>query len=247
MYPQQPGQDPQPPQPPQQPYPPAGVPPQPVDPLFTPIPESNPEAPIDYLDQMTREQAAAQKPKGTDPLSFLSNLTRLHVAIIGAVVLVIFIAIAAAAYFRGDPPDITGMNNRLTQRVAAQKSIADDAQKKIRNGRLAGLNTTLYVHLTGMQANLEKELAGTKDSAKTVLKSKEHLATLEKLEDARLNGVYDRVYITEAQHALTQIEASITELMPYVTKEEVKTLLKDSQDKIKTYLTQLKEIEQVVG
>lgn len=271
MYPQQPGQQPpyppqQGPTPPPQPgqsdsqsYPtqqpqqePAPVDPWQMQPQPTPQPTAQP-----WPDQRTgtyNEPDVPLTPNGIAPIDYLEQIapkqkasfgfSRKQVAILGAVILVGFIGFAAAAILQSGKPNIGAVSRQLTMRVGATSTIAKDAQKNLRSRDLHALNTSLTIQLANTNTGLATAFAeagvivGEIKDAKTDDTSAE---TIKKLDDARLNGVFDRVYAREMSFRLSTILTHLDSIHKSTKNTKLREYLETTYKNLEPLQKQLAE------
>lgn len=107
-----------------------------------------------------------------------------------------------------------GPTNTSTERVLYttifnNSEIADEASKEIKSSQLSSLNSAYYGQLvndmTAMSAPLAKRGIDAKELGKAAKKAAAFQETLQKLEDARLNAIYDQTYATELNYQLQSI------------------------------------------
>jgi hypothetical protein len=168
----------------------------PNQPQQTPSPM--PPSPGDYLNQI-----APQTPK--KPLFRLSGL-RLILAVIAGLVVVVSIfalVINAVSASRRHPLE------QLSARLTATESIVADAQDNLKSSELRSLNRSLKIFLTNTNRDIAEPLLDSGVNVKkldkdTVAKESGEDIT-SRLEDARLNAVYDRTYAREMAYQLETI------------------------------------------
>ncbi len=150
--------------------------------------------PIDYLDSISSvPKGAKQGP--SDKLFFG--------AIVGALLVALIIGVLAFL--------ATGTSTKddfatLSVRLANLQTVADEAQDNIVSGDLRATNTSLSLVLTNANRDIEEtltayELSASKPDPKiAAAESTEELS--ERLEDARLNAIFDRIYAREMTYQL---------------------------------------------
>lgn len=181
-------------------------------------------APIDYLDQIAPKQKAAR------------GFSRKQVGIIGGLILLGFIGFAIISVLQGSKPNIAGMSQQVTTRTATTAFIAKESQKKLRSRDLSALNTTIALQLTGSSASLTEAFAkagvvvGNAKEAKADDTSED---TTKKLEEARLNGIFDRVYAREMAYRLTTIMLQLDAIHKTTTNAELRAYLETTYNDLK--------------
>lgn len=153
-----------------------------------------PQHPIDYLDSIsTVPRSTKQGP--SDKLFFG--------AIIGAVLVILIVgAFAFLSTGTSTKDDFATLGVRLMN----LQTVVDDSQENIISSDLRGTNTSLSLVLT----NANRDIAGSltaygidpeKPPAKIAAKEDTTELT-ERLEDARLNAIFDRIYAREITYQL---------------------------------------------
>lgn len=170
----------------------------PNQPQAQPTPPPTNPSPLDYLNQI-----APPTPK--KPLFRLSGLS-LILAIVG--LLVVIVSVLALVL------NIVGNSQRqpleqLAARLATTETIVNDAQKNLKNSELRSLNSNLKIFLTNTNRDIAEPLLKSgvninKMDKNTVAKESGD-AIAERLEDARLNAVFDRTYAREMAYQLETI------------------------------------------
>jgi hypothetical protein len=159
-------------------------------------PENNPQPqpPPDYLNQIA--------PKPPKKMLFPQNkAVVMGTIIIGVILLFIIIGIIA---------NISSNNNSDTERLAARilttQSIVNSAQTNLKDSQLRGINSSLSLYLanTLVEATpiLAKQNININKLNKNVISAESGTKTLATLNDARLNGIYDRIYASEMANQL---------------------------------------------
>lgn len=173
---------------------------------------------IDYLNQIAPQQ---EKPG-------LSN--KLFMAIIGGGLLLAII-VGIFIFTSGGSGGPTSKIQTLAARLEALKDVSDKAQKNIKSGTLRTTNSTLAIFLTNANRDITGPLASNsadtaapdKTIAATVAKDTEALT--KKLEDARLNAIYDRIYAREMSYQLEVIAALMKDIYSTNNSKSLKDYL----------------------
>lgn len=150
-----------------------------------------PIVPIDYLNQIAPKTQSRNILLRSKPILF---------GLIAIVVLVIAIFIG----------NILNGNNNLPEQLAARllstQEVATDATDKIKSSQLLSYNSSLTIYLTNTIRDITPLLA--KKNIKInklnadIVKTESNTKLLSKLEDARLNVIYDRTYAREMAYKL---------------------------------------------
>lgn len=199
---------------PQQPTPPPYQP--------TPPPYQPPAGPpIDYLNQIAPQ---------TPPRSPVSKVKKLIIFGLLAVIVVIIISITMNA--------ITGAQRAPAQTLAARltetQKIADDSQDKLKSSELRSFNSDLRIYFTNTLRDAAEPLGKADVNMKKIdgntLKKEEAAAekTTERLEDARLNAIFDRTYAREMAYQLETLLVLMQQVYSSTRSESLKTFLDDS-------------------
>jgi len=164
-------------------------------------PNSYQQNPIDYLDQI-----APQPTKNSWLLSKKPLLIGLIIAI------AILLIASVAGLFLGKAQT----NSQLTARLIDTQTIVNDATKKINSTKLQALNGNLSIYLSNTVSSIEplltKEGVKVKEIDKNITKKETDTELVTKLEDARLNAIYDRTYSREMAYKLNTILTLMNQL-----------------------------------
>jgi hypothetical protein len=216
-------QQPQPQQQWQQQQPAYGVPIEPLTP--------NGIAPIDYLDQIA--------PKSKASFGF----SRKQIAIIGGVVIVGFIGFAIIALTQGGKPNISVLSQQLVARNAATTPVSKEAQQNIKSRELSAINSSLTIQLTNADTGLvnafTKAGVNVTKISETVTAAESNATIKGKLEEARLNSVFDRVYSREMSYQLATILLQLKTIYETTGNAELKTYLETTYNNLDPLQKQL--------
>jgi len=220
MYPTQPPQVP-PQGPPQQPFPPQA-------PAPTPYPTQPPSpsgVPVDYLNQI-----APQAPKR--PM-FTFGIKQLLMIGAALVILVIILAVVVGSITGGKKEPL----ERLSTRLTATQSVVSAAQPNLKSSELRSLNSNLNLYMTNTNRDIAEPLkaAGitTKNLSKSIVASESTTALSARLEDARLNAVFDRTYAREMAYQLGTLMTLMNQTYKTTSSTSLKTFLKTAYDNLK--------------
>jgi hypothetical protein len=214
MYPNQPPQTPVPPQvtvPSTGPY---------LNQPLTPTP-----LPTDYLNQIA--PLVPKKP--------LFSFGIKQIIMIGAilVVLVIILSVIVTNIASNSRSPLEHLSARLT----ATQTVANSAQANLKSSELRSLNSNLKLYLT----NTNRDIAAPLLSASVnTLKLDKNIVTIEsiagmsaRLEDARLNGVFDRTYAREMTFQLGQTMTLMEQIYSSTNNPKLKTFLQSAYSSLK--------------
>ena len=189
--------------------------------------------PSNYLDEI----AGPQKQTG------MSN--KLFLGIIAGAVLIIVIFFIAL-FSGGDSKAIS--TERLALRLQTLQKVSDGTHKNLKDSKLRALNSRLITQLT----NTNRDIAAPLKAAGINIKKTDKKLTAQengekltkKLEDARLNGMLDRVYANEMSHELETSAIMMENLFKSTKSKSLKKFLEDSYDDLSALQ---KEFEDYTG
>lgn len=233
-------QQPQQPLPPQQPNTPVGGQTENVIPYQEPRPTYAPDGmtSIDYLNQISAHQKKTFQ-IGKKPLLFIG----------GALLLVLGLVIAYSISASLGPSS-TEKSQQLLAKTTALSEVASESQDNIKASSLSSLNSSLIVQLSGATTEISGALSEfgitEKSTSKAILAAESNTELLEKLEDARLSGYFDRVYTREMTFHLETLLLLMEEISSNTGSENVKTKLESAHGNIAPLLEQMEEIRQTV-
>lgn len=197
---------------PQSPFQPQQQPPvQPTQPA--------PMVSVDYLNQI-----APQTPKRK---ILLTRKQLILVSIVGFVFLLVIILVAAVGLSSNKKP-----LEQLAARLQSTQTIATDAATKLKDSQLLALNSNLEIYLTNtnrdIAAPLLKDNVDVTKLDKTIVASEAGTDILTRLENARLNAVYDSTYAREMSYRLDTIVALMKQIYSSTNNSELKTFLNNA-------------------
>jgi len=179
---------------------------------------SSPVASIDYLNQI-----APQAPR-----KIKLSILQIVLIAVGALAIIVTLSIVISSLAS------VGKNNlqHLAARLQSTDTIVGNAQSKITNTNLRALNSNLKIYLTNtnrdIAAPLLKQNVTVSKLDKTIVSSESGTDMTNRLEDARLNAVYDRTYAREIAYRLATIIALMNKIYSSTNSTSLKTFLKDS-------------------
>lgn len=206
---------------PNQPVPPPSQPPQQPQQSGQP-----PVVPLNYLDQIA-PQTQKKRLFDSGPKKLIIILAAAFLVVMTLVVIVNVIA---------------GANRKPAEQLAARlistQQIADNAQENLKTTSLRSLNSTLRVYFTNTNRDIAQPFAtidinptkvsGSVASEEAALTS----ATEERLEDARLNAVFDRTYAREMEYQLATLLALMEQVYSSTGSGTLKEYLEESYDNL---------------
>lgn len=181
-------------------------------------PQNNQPITSDYLDQI-----APSAPKK----SFL-NMNRPVVIFLAIGILLLFCILA----FMVAIPNGGKTTERLAARLVTIETIAKDATTKIKSSNLRAVNSGLKSYLTNTIRDitplLAKENTDIKKLPKTLLNTNKDIELNTRLEDARLNAIFDRTYAREMAYELSNILNLMQQIYDKTGSKDLKTFLEDA-------------------
>ncbi|NTW61432.1 hypothetical protein HGB24_01955 [Candidatus Saccharibacteria bacterium] len=195
----------------------------PQSPYQMPTPTPVNPMPTDYLNQIAPSSPQKKGLFNGQPILLLSII---------AIALLIFVIVMSI---------VTGNSLSKTEILAARlKSTAntvDSATSKIKSSDLRALNSNLKLQLTNIIRDitpiLAKESIKIDKLSKTVLDQESNTAMLAKLEDARLNVIYDNTYAREMAYQLSTVLNLMTQVYNSTSKNDLQSFLKTSYANLK--------------
>jgi len=179
--------------------------------------DPNQQVPANYLDQI------AARPQKTGFLS--SRLRRIFMILGGLTVVVLILSIVSG--LTGSGRDTSWY--QLVARLNATAEVADSSSGKLKSSQLRSLNSEVGIFITNTNRDIAAPLERMKiDVAKTpesVAASEAAQPMLDRLEDARLNAVYDRTYAREMTYQLALLLSQLRQMYDSTNDEETKSFL----------------------
>lgn len=180
--------------------------------------------PVDYLNQIA-PQTPQIKP---------SKLKKL--IIIGIIVTTVVLGLVITVNI------IAGAQRKPMEQIAARMQttadVADDSQGNLKSSELRGLNTELRVYFTNANRDIAAPFATVDITVGKLDKgiSNQELATTtamsERLEDARLNAIFDRTYAREMAYQLETLLVLMQQVYGSTKSPELKEYIKASYDNL---------------
>ncbi len=193
---------------------------------------------IDYLNQIAPQP---QKP----------GLTNKKFLLIVGGGLLFAIIIAIFAFSSGGSAGPKEKMQTLAARMQTLQTIADKAQRNIKSGPLRSTNSNLAIFLTNANHDIVEPFAVSDVDIKKIDKDiaaaekGEELST--KLEDARLNAVFDRTYAREMGYQLETVAALMKDIHDKTRSKSLKEFLVSNDTKLQTIKKQLNDFNAANG
>ena len=178
--------------------------------------EQNKALDVDYLNQIAPQSAK----------KFQLNQRKLIIGAIAGVVLLFVITVFALIGMArtSDKP-----LQQLAARLQSTEKIVGDAQSKLKSTELRSLNSNLKIFLTNTNRDITAPLADQKINTakldKTIVAEEVRTDITDRLEDARLNAVYDRTYARELSYQLETITTLIEQIKSSTSSQSLQTFL----------------------
>lgn len=184
----------------------------------------NPNNPLDYLNQI-----APQQPKRR----VIGTLRPLHY-VIGGIIIVLGLVLIIGLVVRGTSNPTRDMQH-LVARLQTTATIANNADKSIKDGQLSVVNSNLEIYLTNtnrdIAAPFKKAGVGSK-IPKDVISTENGNDLSARLEDARLNAVFDSTYAREMAYQLSSIMTLMKKVYQSTDNKDVKTFLETAYNNL---------------
>lgn len=189
---------------------------QPPSPFQSSVVQPEASFSVDYLNQI-----APQAPKRKIPLTRKQMVIAGVLA--GAFVIVMILVIAVGLGGSKKPEE------QLAARLQSTQTIVSDADTKLNDSQLRALNSNLNIFLTNTNRDIAAPLLKDKIDAtkldKSVITSEAGVDVTARLEDARLNAVYDSTYAREIAYRLATIVSLMRQINSSTHNQDLKTFL----------------------
>lgn len=194
---------------------------------------------IDYLNKI-----APTAPKSKLP--FKRNQMILLGVLGAAVIIVIILAIAL-----GGLGGTKKYEKQLAARLIGTATIASDGSSKLKGTSLRALNGNLNIYLADVNqdiiAPLSKDDIDATKLDKGLLADESGSDITTRLEDARLNGVYDRTYAREMAYRLATILTLMNKILGSTSNKDLKTFLTDAVTNLEPTQQQFADFNETTG
>jgi hypothetical protein len=189
---------------------------------------------IDYLNQIAPE---SKKPGLNNKLFFL--------LIGGGLFLVIIIGLALLS---GGTSSTTRLET-LAARLQTLETISTASQKNLKSGVLRSTNSNLSIFLTNANRDIVSPLSKNnikiKSLDKKIVISENGSALSAKLEDARLNAVFDRTYAREMSYQLATVSGLMKDIYTSTKSVSLKDFLVSTDANLQPIQQQLTDFNVV--
>ncbi len=201
-------------------------------------PNQNPtqnQYPIDYLNQISSQP---KQPTVNSKWVF---------ALIGGVILIAIFAVFALSNTGSGP---TQKMQTLAARLVTLQKVSGDAQKNLKSGELRSINSNLTLYLANTNRDLVepfgKNGVDAKKLDKNIVTKENGEALTKKLEDARLNAVFDRTYAREMTYQLQTVTALMKDIYNG-SKKSLKDFLSKTDEGLQPLKKQLSDFNAANG
>ena len=186
---------------------------------------------IDYLNDI------APQARNTGPDKKL-----LAIVVIGVI---LAIGVGFSMLLGGEPNSKEKLQT-LAARLQTLQDISDKAQKNIKSGPLRGTNGNLTIFLTNANTAiadplLKNGIKNPKKLNKKIVLQENGEELSQKLEDARLNAVFDRTYAREMNYQLATVAALMKDIYTHSNSKSVKEFLVTTDNNLQPIKKQLAE------
>lgn len=184
-----------------------------------------PQYASDYLDQI----AAPAQVKTLNPMVLWGLIG-------GLLVLAIVVVLGVTSASSGPSPSSLAS---IAANFDNLKNLSEDAQDNVQSSELRTINSSLTLSLTNTNRDLVTPLAKQdiklkdKKNATVISVAKEYEELSARLEDARLNGVYDRTYAREMTYVIKTLRSDMAVLYKKSRSSDLKTALETADKNLK--------------
>lgn len=184
--------------------------------------------PTNYLDTI----AAQPQVKTVNPML-------LWVMIGGVLVFVVVVMMAVLSAGGGSVNKLT----RFGARMNNLQTVSTESQEKIKSGNLRTLNSSLGLVLTNANRDLKEPFAAMdikidNEKERTVaIVAAETEELNQRLEDARLNSIFDRTYAREISFYVKSLRTEMREIYSSTKSEDLKEILETTDANLSPLLT----------
>lgn len=180
--------------------------------------EQQPSNTSTYLDQIAPQ--VEQKP-------LLRRLRPIHM-ILGGIVLVLLIILVISIVNTALQAPATSLQ-RLSARLNTTATLAENATSLIKSSELRSINSNLKIYLTNTRREITEPFraagANTEKTSDAIIAAESGTEMAERLEDARLNAVFDRTYTREMTYQLDTLLTLMKKNYESTGNSRVKTTL----------------------
>lgn len=139
-----------------------------------------------------------------------------------------------------------GATERITRfgaRMSSLQTVTSESQEQIKSGELRSLNSSLTLVLTNANRDLEEPLTSLgieidNEKQSTVALVADETEELNgRLEDARLNAIFDRTYVREMSFYIKSLRTEIRGIYGSTKNDDLKDVLQTTENNLAPLLT----------
>lgn len=197
-----------------------------------PVPGGMPS--IDYLNQIAPPQKISH------------GFTLKQLILLGGGLLVALGVFFAVLIVQSLGPDLTQSSQGLIARTDALEKVTTTSQRSIQTRDLSAFNSSLSIQLSSTSSSLKKAFAEAGIAVdkidKSITEKENRSELLETLDDARLSGIFDRVYLREMSYEIDMLLVQISDIHERSDSSELKSHLESAYENIKPLHARLIEL-----
>jgi len=184
-------------------------------------PNDSQDIPSNYLDEIA--------PKNNNG-SLLNKKSTLIVIILGTLTLITILLMMVIQLTKGN----LNTTEQLAARLTSIKSTVDQSTDNLKSPSIRAINSDLKIYLTNtirdFKPILRKKNIDIEKLSPKILETESNDQLLERLEDARLNAVFDRTYAREMSYTLESTENLINAIIKSNKDAEFKIFLENDEN-----------------
>jgi len=192
-----------------------------------PTPQPTPQPPLQPVDYLN--QISPQAPKKQ-----LFSLTPKFLIFVGGILVILVLILVGVvnsiAASQKEPMQ------KLVARLATTETIAIGAQDNLKSSELRSLNSNLKIYFTNTNRDIAEPLSTVNidvtELNESIKKAEAGEDISSRLENARLNAVYDRTYAREMAYQLATIMTLMQQIYGSTGSESLKTYLNSAYENL---------------
>ena len=165
----------------------------------------------------------------------------------GALVLIVIVISLLVSALQPD----TNIPKQLAARLQSTETIVGNAQPNLKSSKLRALNSSLKIYLTNTNRDIAAPLLLNKIDVtkldKKIIASEAGTEMVSRLEDARLNAVYDRTYAREIAYQLDTIVTLMSQVGKNTSSKSLKEVLTTAQSNLEPIQKQFEDYNAANG
>jgi len=139
----------------------------------------------------------------------------------------------------------------LAARINTMQKVSSNAQRNIKSSKLRSINGSLTLLLTNashdMAAPLKNNEVDVQKLDKDIVKAEAGTDLSKKLEDARLNAVFDRTYAREMSYQIDTVHALMKQIYTKTGSKSLKSFLDETDKNLTPINKQLQDFNAANG